>query len=206
MRKMLRRVVFGVVMVVSGVCVAQQPMKSAGASVALSAMRYFKLTMVLKYPTNGELEPMSQSITTEVAVYGDGRIGSCRTRMTSQVPVGTGVATKFIDVGTKFDCNDVRLEGDGLAMSIVLETSRLTRMISIKNRDGVETVEPVISQRNVTLSVKLPLNTPKVVFDSKDVDSSKLKPLGSLGATAAKDGSMMQDAAMQIEMTASELK
>jgi|GEM_PF-6772554 len=206
MNKMLRRAMFGVVMVVSTTCVAQQLVKPVAARVSSSSTRYFKLTMVLKHPVNGELEPVSQSITTEVAVYGDGRTGSCRTRMTSQVPIGTGMATKFIDVGTKFDCNDVRLEGDGLAMSIVLETSRLTRMISLKNRDGVETEEPVISQRNVALSVKLPLDTPKMVFDSKNVDSSKLKPLGPLGAAAAKDETMMQDAAMQIEMTASELK
>jgi hypothetical protein len=202
MRKLLRGVFFAGVMIA---CVTGVAQESGKASMASHTTRYFKLTMVLSYPANKELEPVSQSITTEVAVFGDGRSGSCKTRMTSQVPVGTGLTTKFIDVGTKFDCNDVRIEGEGLAMSIVLETSRLAGMVALHNKDG-DTEEPVISQRNLVLAVKLPLDTPKVIFDSKNVDSSKLKPLGPLGAGAAKDGSVAQEAGMQVEMTVSELK
>lgn len=205
--KLLRNVILGYALAASVVGMAQQAAKSeTGASISPSSTRYFKLKVELRFPTSPEQEPVTQSMTTEVAVNKDRPgSGSCRIRMGSQVPIGTGMATKFIDVGTKFDCNDIHVEGDGLALSIVLETSRISRMISLKNRAGVETEEPVISQRNLALSVKLPLDTKKVIFDSKNVDPSKLKRLGSLDAEA-KDAPMMQEAAMQVEMTASELK
>ena len=182
---------------------------SVSANVVSPVTRYFKLTIVLRFPSDAELEPASQTVTTEVAILPN-RTGSCKTRMTSQVPIGTGLATKFIDVGTKFDCNDVRLEGNGLALSIVLETNRLNGMVSLKNHDGVETQEPIISQRNLALSIKLPLDTPKVIFKSKNADPSKLKRPTPLGE-AAKEGAgkeipMVQDSPMQVEMTASELK
>lgn len=134
---------------------------------------------------------------------------SAKTRMGSQVPVVIGGKTQLVDVGTSFDCNNVRVEGDGLAMSIVLEASRIGDMVRIKNANGVEVEEPLITQRRIELSIKLPLNTPKVVFDSKvGVPGHSLKPLQSLQPGDARippAQMMLQEPGMQIEMTAKEL-
>jgi hypothetical protein len=133
--------------------------------------------------------------------------------MTSQVPVAMEGKTKFIELGTKFDCNNVRVEGGGLALSLVLETSRVARMVPVKDTNGVETEEPVIAQRTLELSVKLPLDTPKVIFDSNvAVPGHPLKPIQALkpvqndSKVVPPQEVMTPEPAMQIEMTASELK
>lgn len=134
---------------------------------------------------------------------------SSKTRMGSQVPVVIGGKMQLIDVGTSFDCNNVRVEGNDVAMSIVLEASRIGDMVRIKNANGVEVEEPLITQRRIELSIKLPLNTPKVVFDSKvGVPGHSLKPLRSLQPGDAKippAQMMLQEPGMQIEMIAKEL-
>lgn len=181
--------------------------------------RYFKLTLVLRYPSaKGVPEPDEQSITTEVAVMPD-RAGSCKTRMTSKVPVTGGpetqfskVGTKFIELGTKFDCNNIHVEGDGLAFSLVLQTSRFTgEMIKIggTNRDGTPIEEPIITQRNLELSVRLPLEQPKVIFDSNTKALQPLKtlqPLKPLEEGSKRLPVKMEEPPLQIEMTATELK
>jgi len=165
------------------------------------------------------LEPGEQSITTEIAVPPAGRTGSCKTRMTSQVPVMVGGpqtqfskdGTKFIELGTKFDCNNVHVEGDGLAFTIILETSRVTGMIETgaTNRDGSPVEEPIITQRNLELSVKLPLDQAKVIFDSNTKPLTPLRPLQPLKPLHEDLKSLpskMEDRPLQIEMTATELK
>ncbi len=181
---------------------------------AEQATRYFKLTLVLRYPSaKSTPEPGEQSITTEVAVGTAGRTGSCKTRMTSQVPVtigGPGTqfskdGTKFVELGTKFDCNNVHIEADGLAFSIVLETSRVTGMIETggTNRDGTPMEEPIITQRNLELAVRLPLDKPKVIFDSNIKPTTPLKPLQE---NPKQLPNKMEDPPLQIEVTATELK
>jgi hypothetical protein len=208
--KMFRGVMLWCAMAGSAVAMAQAKPMSAGA--AISGTRYFQLTLVLRYTASqgGLPVPGEQSITTEVAVIPD-RPGasSSRTRMGSQIPVVIGGKTQLIDVGTSFDCNNVRVEGDGVAMSIVLETSRLGGMVPVKEAGGVEVEEPLITQRKIELSIKLPLDTPKVVFDSKmGVPGHPLKPVQSLGPGDGKVPAqmMLQEPGMQVEMTAKELK
>lgn len=208
--KMFRGVMLWCAMAGSAVAMAQAKPMSAGA--AISGTRYFQLTLVLRYTANADGPPVpgTQSITTEVAVIPD-RPGasSSRTRMGSQIPVVIGGKTQLIDVGTSFDCNNVRVEGDGVAMSIVLETSRLGGMVPVKEAGGVEVEEPLITQRKIELSIKLPLDTPKVVFDSKmGVPGHPLKSVQSLGPGDGKVPAqmMLQEPGMQVEMTAKELK
>ncbi len=138
--------------------------------------------------------------------------GSSKTRMGSQVPVAAGGKTQMIDVGTNFDCDNVHLEGDGLALHFVLEASRIGSLIRIKNAEGVEVEEPLITQRTIELSVKLPLNAPKVVFDSKvGVPGHPLQllpPLKPLEGDAKPSLTQIPvpQPGMQVEMTAKELK
>src|SRR5580698_1822553 len=93
----------------------------------------------------------------------------------TQVPVGTGSATRYVELGTKLDCNDVHIEGDGIALEFVLEASGLIGTAKTKGSDGVVFDEPLITQRSVQLSVKLPLDQPKVVFDSSARPLTPLK-------------------------------
>jgi hypothetical protein len=187
--------------------IAQQG-KSASAPVAAS--RYFQLTLNLKFAQTADQQPATETITTEVAVR-DGKPGSCKARMISQVPIGTGSASKYIELGTKLDCNDVHVEGEALALQFTLETSGYIGMARTRGSDGVIFDEPMIAQRNVQLSVKLPLDQPKVVFDSSTHPATPLKPPASPGDGAAGVVSATQipsrlGTPMLIEMTASELK
>jgi hypothetical protein len=188
---------------VSAACLAQTTAKNSGAGAGSASTRYFQLTLDLKYPStaDGQPQPPDQSISTQVAV-GNGRPGSCKTRMTSQLPLVMAGKTTYLDLGTKFDCNNVHVEGNGVAFSIVIETSNVRGMIKTKNHDGGETEEPIISQRNLALSVKLALDTPQVIFDSKAMDSSKLKKIGPSQTV----GALQQEPGLQIVMTATELK
>jgi len=174
------------------------------------ASRYFQLTLNLKFGQVADQQPTTQTITTEVAVR-DGRPGSCKARMISQVPMGAGSRTKYLDLGTKLDCNDVHIEGDGIALQFALETSRVSEMVKTKTSDGAEIDEPLITQRTVQLTVKLPLDQTKVVFNSSShpLDPLKAKSLsGDVPARTANQISSIprQDPPMLIEMTASELK
>ena len=183
-----------------------QPGKPGSAPIAPS--RYFQITLNLKFTQAPDQQPATESITTEVAVR-DGKPGSCKARMLSQVPAGAGSATRYIELGTKLDCNDVHIEGDGIALGFALETSALMGTAKTRGSDGVVFDEPLIAQRSVQLSVKLPLDQPKVVFDSSTHPSTPLKP-----PAPAANGSLVSatpvpsrlDAPMLIEMTASELK
>lgn len=207
-----------VIVAASIVGMAQSTSSTSRTGAASPATRYFQLTLVLRYSASadGPPAPGTQSITTELAVREDRPgSGSCKTRMGSQVPVVMEGKTKYIDLGTSFDCNNVHVEGNGLALSIILETSRVTQMIRLKDGNGVETEEPVINQRKMELSVKLPLDTPKVVFDSgvaaKEHPLKALQPLQPQqpmlnGANAAPANLMMQEPTIQVEMTATELK
>ena len=138
--------------------------------------RYFQLTLNLTFGANGEQQETTQTITTEFAVRGS-IPGSCKARMVSQTPTGSGTGTKYIEVGTKFDADDIHLEGDGVALHFVRSASRPVKMIKYKSKDGVEMEEPIITERNVELSVKLPLDKSKVVFDSASKVLTPLKPL-----------------------------
>lgn len=208
---MLRGMLLGYAMVLVSASATAQPMRaSSGAGAGSTDTRYFQLTLDLKSPGSLEGQPQlsAQSIMTEVAVS-DGKPGSCRTRMTSQIPVSG--SDKPIDIGTRFDCNNIHLEGDGLALSIVLDMSRITGKVSTKNRDGVEVEEPIISERKLELSVKLPLGTPKVVFDSSS--ETLVKPLKALQKGSELPPSYgapkrieVPTPPLQIEMTATELK
>jgi hypothetical protein len=185
-----------------------QPEKSSSA--AAVASRYFQVTLNLKFVQAADQQPATETITTEVAVR-DGKPGSCKARMLSQVPTGTGRATKYIELGTKLDCNDVRIEGDGIALEFALETSGYMGTARTKGSDGVVFDEPMITQRSVQLSVKLPLDRPKVVFDASAHPLTPLKPPAPLGDTSAGVVSAMPvpsrlGAPMLIEMTATELK
>jgi hypothetical protein len=171
--------------------------KRSGATLT----RYFQLTLNLKSGAVADKQQSSsQTITTEVAVRSD-RPGSCKARMMFQVPTGAGAATKYSELGTKFDCNDVHIEGEGIALEFALETSRVVQMIKTKSSDGVEMDEPLISQRAVQLTVKLPLDQAKVVFDSR----SEPEPVPPASPTATLI-SPSQDSPILIELIATELK
>ena len=186
-------------------CLAQSTKPASGVSSTSPGTRYFQLTVLLKFPegTDGLQQHADQVISTDVAVNNN-RPGSCKTRVTSQVPIVTGGKTKFVELGTKFDCNDVHVDGDGLALSIVVETSNIQGMITTKSDSGVEMEEPIISQRKLELSAKLLLDTPKVIFDSKTVSHAVIQKLGS--GTAPLKTAVQAPSSMQIEITATELK
>jgi len=201
--KIIRGIVFCCAIVsLSLAGMAQTAKPDAKANAVSPATRYFKLILVLRYPESAD--GVQQSISTDVAVS-DGRPGKSKMSMGSQLPVTMKGKTEYIDVGTKFDCDNVHLEGDGLAVHMVLETSRVNGTIHIKNTNGVDTEEPVISQRKMELSVKLVPDIPKVVFDTKTMDVSKLKPIGP-GPATLPAGTPSAPEAMQVEMTAIELK
>ena len=183
--------------------------KKSGSAPVAKASRYFQLTLNLKFAPVADHEPTAQTITTEVAVR-EGRPGSCKARMISQVPTGTGSGTKYIELGTKLDCNDVHIEGDGIALEFTLETSRIAGMVKTKGSDGVVIDEPVISQRSVQLTARLPLGSPKVVFDF-EFHPRPLKapnPLGDAPASGVNEAPTPQriDSPLLIEMTATELE
>ena len=179
-------------------------------SAPASSSRYFQITLNLKFVQAADQQPATETITTQVAVR-DGKPGSCKARMLSQVPIGTGQAMKYIELGSKLDCNDVRVEGDGIALEFALETSGYMGIAKTKGSDGAVFDEPIITERSVELSVKLPLNRPKVVFDSS---APPLKPLSpplpsadlSAGVVAAMPVPSRLGAPMLIEMTATEMK
>ncbi len=189
----------------AGVGQAARPVLNGSGPGTAPTTRHFQITVVLRYPGNETPEPRTESITTEVTVGSDGRTGSSKTRMTSQVPMVMAGTTKFVELGTKFDCNDVRIDGDGLALSVILKTSLVNGSVTTKSNSGVETEEPLISERNLELEVKLPLDTPKIIFDSKNMSPTAnlvfLKPPDS-----ARKEEKVHDPTLQIEMTARELK
>src|SRR5271170_4323038 len=179
-------------------------------STAAASSRYFQITLNLKFAQAADRQPATETITTQVAVR-DGKPGSCKARMLSQVPTGTGGAMKYIELGTKLDCNDVRVEGDGIALEFALETSGYMGTAKTKGSDGVVFDEPLITQRSVQLSVKLPLDQSKVVFDSSAHSTTPLEPPaltgnGSAGVVSVTPIPSRLGAPMLIEMTASELK
>jgi hypothetical protein len=185
-----------------------QPGRQGSASTPSS--RYFQITLNLKFVQAAEQQPATETITTQVAVR-DGKPGSCKARMLSQVPTGTAGATKYIELGTKLDCNDVHVEGDGIALEFALETSGYMGTAKTRGSDGVVFDEPMITKRSVELSVRLPLDQPKVVFDAS---AHPLKPLSppapspdtTAGVVAAMSVPSRLGAPMLIEMTATELK
>jgi hypothetical protein len=188
---------------------AQSKATRPAAAAVPSNVRYFQLAINLKFGAIGEQQATTQTITTEVAVRGD-IPGSCKARMISQTPTGSGMGTKYLELGTKFDANDIHIEGDGIALHFVLETSRPVKMLKYTRSDGVEMEEPLIVARTMELSVKLPLDQPKVVFDSSSKLLPPLKPLQSLSkdgpSVEAAAGAPQQDQPMVIELTATELK
>lgn len=209
--KTMGLVVLGFLLLGAPVTGIAQSKKSGPATVsAESESRYFQITLNLQFGQVADQQPTTQTITTEVAVR-DGRPGSCKARMISQVPVGAGSKTKYLELGTKLDCNDVHIEGDGIALQFTLETSRIAAMVKTRTSDGTEIDEPLITQRTVQLTVKLPLNQTKVVFDSSSHPLEPLKskslsqdaPTGDANKVASPP---RQDPPLSIEMTASELK
>jgi hypothetical protein len=187
---------------------AQSKRSSPATIASVSGSRYFQLTLNLKFGSGEDQQPSTQTITTEVAVRG-GKPGSCKARMISQVPTGSGSTTKYLELGTKLDCNNVHIEGDGIALEFALETSRVTEMIKTKGGDGVEIDEPLIAQRTVQLMVKLPLDQAKVVFDSSSKPTAPLKSLSENSPSTSARAMPIpprQDPPMLVEMTASELK
>lgn len=178
--------------------------QSRKAAAATSAARYFKIDLALKFGAVPAQGPAMQSISTEVAVRA-GKPGSCKARMISQVPTGMGGQTKFVDLGTKLDCNDVHVEGNALALQFTLDASRIKQMVKSKAADGSPMEEPLITQRTVQLTVRLPLNKTETVFDSS---THAMKPLGPVGLKPGEGGpapAMGEDVPLVIEMTATEL-
>lgn len=173
-----------------------------------SATRYFELKLVMRYPGAPGREPRVESLMTDIAVIKD-RPGasSCRARVTSQVPVMMQKGPTYLDLGTKLDCNDVRVEGNAVAMAVVLETSSVNGMVTTRDKDGQSLEEPLISQRNLQLQARLPLGKPTVIFDTKNMEPMRLKPLKEdAGAVAGSEtDGMRAPAEMQVEMTAREL-
>jgi hypothetical protein len=189
----------------AGVAQAGRP-----GSAPTPSSRYFQITLNLKFVQAADQQSATETITTQVAVR-DGKPGSCKARMLSQVPTGRAGAIKYIELGTKLDCNDVHLDGDGIALEFALETSGYMGTARTRGSDGVVFDEPMITQRSVELSVKLPLDQPKVVFDS---NAHPLKPLSppppspdsTAGVVATMPVPSRLGAPMLIEMTATELK
>lgn len=207
--KIFCRILCWFAMAASAEVMAQPAKPLTHAGTASSATRYFQVTLVLRFSASpeGPPAPGTQSITTELAVSGN-RPGSSKTRMGSQVPIITGGKTQLIDVGTNFDCDNVHVERDGLALHFLLETTRVGNMIRTKDAEGVEVEEPIISKRTIELTVKLPLDSAKTVFDSTvGVPGHQLKqmaPLSPLQVDAK--SAIAQQGGMQVEMTAKELK
>jgi len=201
--------VVGLAMPMAGL--AQSKATRSPAATVPSPVRYFQLAIDLKFGASGEQQATTQTITTEVAVRGAAP-GACKARMVSQYPTGSGTGTKYIELGTKFDANDIRMDGDGVALHFVLATSRLVKMIKYTRSDGVEMEEPIITEQTVELAVRLPLGQAKVVFDDSSFKPlAPLKPLqgsptGDPAAEAAAAGPPQQHQPMVIEMTATELK
>jgi hypothetical protein len=183
--------------------VQAQPARNESAA----ASRYFQITLNLKFMQVADQPPATETITTQVAVR-EGKPGSCKARMLSQVPMGAGSTMKYLELGTKLDCNDVRVEGDGIALKFALETSGLTGTAKTRGADGVIFEEPLITQRSVELSVKLPLDHPKVVFDASTQPSKPLSPLPTDGPGVVSVNSVPAriSAPMVIEITATELR
>ncbi|MBB5057312.1 hypothetical protein HDF16_001997 [Granulicella aggregans] len=172
---------------------------------AAARTRYFQLTLNLKFGANGEQQATMQTITTEFAVRGT-IPGTTKARMVSQTPAGNGVQTRYIEVGTKFDADDIHVEGNGVALHFVLSASRPVKMIKYKANDGTEIEEPIITDRTVELSVKLPLDKAKVVFDSSSKSLEVSKPLGGNAKDDPAAAMPKPDQPMAIEMTVSEVR
>ena len=84
-------------------------------------------------------------------------------------------------------------------------------MIRTKSSDGVEMDEPLINQRAVQLTVKLPLDQAKVVFDSSskllpDEKAKNLRETPRSAPSAANPIPPSQDSPVLIELIATELK
>jgi hypothetical protein len=209
MKTILGMAIYVAALAMSLAAIAQPKAPRPAVAASSSPVRYFQLAINLKFGASGEQQATTQTITTEVAVRGAGP-GSCKARMVSQIPTGSGTGTKYLEVGTSFDANDIHIEGGGVALHFVLSTSRPVKMINYTRRDGVEMEEPIITDRAIELTVKLPLDQPKVVFDSSSKVLLPLKPLKGLSkddpSAEAAAGPPAQDQPMVIELTATELK
>ncbi len=180
--------------------------------------RTFQLTLVIESPPQSGAEaaqPPAESITTEIVVPGDGRMGYGKARMTSQLPTSSQAGAKLVELGTKLDVGEVHVEGKELALHFVLETSRLTGFVSGKDDKGAVVEEPLITERTVELSVKLPLDRAKVVFDSKAVMKpvpepgmkGEMKPLAEAGGgTPGLTVRRLGQTELRVEMVATEMK
>lgn len=194
------------------VCVpaAMPQNRSRGAETEPEApTRYFELTLVLRFPAAAGRMERVESLTTDIAVRKD-RPGasSGRARVMSQVPVMMQKGPTYLDLGTKLDCNDVRLEGNALALAVVLETSSVNGTVMTEGKDGKKLEEPLISQRNLSLQTRLPLGKPVVIFDTKNMEPTHIRTLqeGEAVITAGDTRERTQaPAEMQVEMTAREL-
>ncbi len=96
-------------------------------------------------------------------------------------------------------------EGNALALQFTLDASRIKQMVKSKAADGSPMDEPLITQRTVQLTVRLPLNKTETVFDSS---THAMKPLGPVGLKPGEGGpapAMGEDVPLVIEMTATEL-
>lgn len=174
---------------------------------AASGSRNFQLTMVIESPQSGETatQPTTQSITTEIVVV-EGRTGSGKARMTSQLPSSSSSRSKLVELGTKLDCTDVYMDGNELALHFVLETSRFTGYVESTDEKCGTVKEPLISQRTVELSVKVPLDRPKIVFDSRTVSKGGLKPLPESAGPGRITVERFQQPELRVELMATELK
>ncbi len=169
--------------------------------------RYFELTMVLRFPGAPGREERVQRLTTDLAVVRD-RPGasSGKARMISQTPVMMQKGPTYVDLGTKLDCNDVRVDGNALAMGVVLETSAVNGTVTTVDKEGRSLQEPLISQRNLSLQIRLPFGKPTVIFDAKNGDLERERPLpGEGGGASATVEGPPPATEMQVEMTAREL-
>jgi len=210
MKTILRVALYVAVLVMPAAALAQLKVARPGVAAAPTPVRYFQLAINLKFGASGEQQATTQTITTEVAVRGT-IPGSCKARMVSQYPTGSGTATKYIELGTKFDANDIHIEGEDVALHFILATSRPVKMIKYTRSDGVEIEEPIITEQTIELAVKLPLGQAKVVFDDSSFKPlAPLKPLqgATVGDPAAEAaaGPPQQHQPMVIELTATELK
>lgn len=102
-------------------------------------------------------------------------------RVGSRIPIATGsylnngsdaqVNTQFqyLDVGVNFDVQDVREEGNKLAMDLKAEISGVGSNVRFGGENGIN--EPVVRQNRWQAPVLIPTGKPTVVFTSDDIDT-----------------------------------
>ena len=107
-------------------------------------------------------------------------------------------------MGTHQYSVQVRVERDALALQFILDASRIKDMVKTTAPDGTTLDEPLITQRTVQLSVKLPLNHTEVVFDSSTHPQATLTTLSPQSGQPAPLPTT-QDVPLILEMIAAEL-